>query len=373
MTEMQYSHSLLEDLTGKQKIRVKPDSVLFQPAVPKLEDFDWGKVEGMLLGLAIGDALGITTEGKLPTVRKGRFGEVRNYLPNKYTGSCLGYPSDDTQLAFWTLEQMIEDGRFDPEKLAIKFSSRRIFGIGNTVKRFIANFKTGVPWYEAGPESSGNGAVMRIAPMLIPSLRAPAPAFLAETALSAMLTHNDTFSISSCLSIVTMLWELLDMKQRPEPMWWVEKYRKETARFELDTAYCPRGGRFADYKGKGSTYVDSCTRWAWDNNMPVVDACDAWYSGAYLLETMPSVIYILMRHGNDPEEAIVRAVNDTKDNDSVAAIVGAAVGALHGRQALPAEWIAGLTGRTGLDDDGKVFRLLAEAKEVFWDNPRKDD
>jgi ADP-ribosylglycohydrolase len=43
---------------------------------------------------------------------------------------------------------------------------------------------------------------------------------------------------------------------------------------------------------------------------------------------VPTVIYILMRHGHDPEEAIVRAVNDTKDNDTVAAIVGAAVGAL---------------------------------------------
>ena len=35
------------------------------------------------------------------------------------------------------------------------------------------------------------------------------------------------------------------------------------------------------------------------------------------------------------EEAIVRAVNDTRDNDTIAAIVGAAVGALHGKSALP--------------------------------------
>ncbi len=37
------------------------------------------------------------------------------------------------------------------------------------------------------------------------------------------------------------------------------------------------------------------------------------------------MLYILERHGNDPEEAIVRAVNDTWDNDSIPAIVGAAV------------------------------------------------
>jgi ADP-ribosylglycohydrolase len=64
---------------------------------------------------------------------------------------------------------------------------------------------------------------------------------------------------------------------------------------------------------------------------------------------------------HDPEEAIVRAVNDTGDNDTVAAIVGAAIGALHGMQALPASWRAGLLGRTGISDDGVVFRLIEAA------------
>ena len=54
---------------------------------------------------------------------------------------------------------------------------------------------------------------------------------------------------------------------------------------------------------------------------------------AYLLETVPSVLYAPMRYAGDPEEALVRSVNDAKDNDTVAAIVGAAVGALHGAAA----------------------------------------
>ena len=94
-------------------------------------------------------------------------------------------------------------------------------------------------------------------------------------------------------------------------------------------------------------------------------ACNSWYSGAYLLETVPSVLYILERHGHDPEEAIVRAVNDTKDNDTIAAIVGAAVGALHGLSRLPERWVRGLVGRTAEADDGEVFRLVARSQEVF--------
>ena len=68
----------------------------------------------------------------------------------------------------------------------------------------------------------------------------------------------------------------------------------------------------------------------------MAEACDEWRSCAHWLEAVPSVLSILMRHGAGPEEALVRAVNHAKDNDTVAAIVGAAVGALHGASGLPA-------------------------------------
>ena len=48
-----------------------------------------------------------------------------------------------------------------------------------------------------------------------------------------------------------------------------------------------------------------------------------------------------------------------------AAIVGAAVGALHGEEALPARWRRGLPGRTREDDDGRVFELLGQAETIF--------
>jgi ADP-ribosylglycohydrolase len=97
----------------------------------------------------------------------------------------------------------------------------------------------------------------------------------------------------------------------------------------------------------------------------VLDASELWYSGAYLLETVPTVLHILMRHGGDPEEAIIRAVNDTKDNDSIAAIVGAAVGALHGCARLPDRWKRGLLGRTRESDNGRIFELIDAAVRLF--------
>jgi len=63
--------------------------------------------------------------------------------------------------------------------------------------------------------------------------------------------------------------------------------------------------------------------------MSVLDACYAWYSGAYLFAAVPCSLFILMCQTHDPEEVIVRAVNNAIDNDTIAAIVGAAVGTLY--------------------------------------------
>lgn len=80
---------------------------------------------------------------------------------------------------------------------------------------------------------------------------------------------------------------------------------------------------------------------------------------------MPCAIYVLARHAHDPEEAIIRAVNDTKDNDTTAAIVGAAVGALHGKSRIPQRWIGNLLGRTAAHDDGRAFELIEQARRKW--------
>lgn len=65
----------------------------------------------MMLGLAIGDSLGRPTEGMFPENRRARLGEIKDYLPSSYGDGPIGVPTDDTQLAFWPLEQMINDTR----------------------------------------------------------------------------------------------------------------------------------------------------------------------------------------------------------------------------------------------------------------------
>jgi ADP-ribosylglycohydrolase len=294
---MDANRQTLDRLLANQEIRIRRGAIFDHPVSPKSPGFDFGKVEGMLLGLAIGDSLGGTTEGWLPSQRRAQFGELRDYIPNRHVDEARGFPSDDTQLAFWTLEQVITDNGFVPENVAARFFQGRIFGIWSTVREFIQNFKEGMPWHECGPNSAGNGALMRIAPMLIPHLRKGGTGVWEDTALSAMITHNDTASIAACVAFVGMLWDLLDMQAPPEIEWWVDRYAAIANDLETGLEYRPRGGHFRGYRGPVWKFVQEKVMWACREDLSVLDACSAWYSGAFLLETVPSAIYILGSYG----------------------------------------------------------------------------
>ena len=320
--------------------------------------FDFARIEGMMLGLAIGDALGNTSEACLPSRRHKEHGEIRDYLKDR------GYPSDDSQLAFWTLEQLIADRGFVPERVLGRFSKGEIFGIGRTVQAALAALGAGSSWQHCGQPSAANGALMRIAPLLIPHLHTQSPDLWTDTALSAMITHNDSAAIASAVAFVALLWELLAMDAPTAPEWWLSRFAAALRDLECRD-YKPRSPNLAHFQGPLWKFLELELPTAYAKKLPVLEACNRWYSGAYLLETVPCVLYTLMRHGNDPGEAIVRAVNDARDNDTVAAIVGAAVGALHGRAGLPHRWIEGLSGRTAATDHGRMFELLDAARQLW--------
>jgi len=365
--EMRGNAELLERLFASGVIDLRRGE-LFDRCPPSLPTaFDWDRIDGMLLGLAIGDALGNTSEGMLPAERRERYGEIRDYVPHPWH-KTLGMPTDDTQLAFWTLDQLLRDDGFVPERVAQRLASERIFGIGHAVAEAMSDLRAGErPWYECGAPSAGNGALMRIAPMLVPYVRSPPSELWADTALSAIVTHNDAASTSACLAFIAMLWQLLGMDEPPEPSWWRRTYVAAARDLEGETRYAPRGGVFAAYNGPLWRFVDERLATAEAHDLTAFAACEQWWSGAYLLETVPCALYILARHAGDAEEALLRAVNDTMDNDTIAAIVGAAVGALHGASALPERWVTGLSGRTRADDDGEVQRIMARARARWGD------
>lgn len=206
---MASNREVLDGLWEAHQIDVGRSPLFDLSPGPMPEGLEWQRVEGMMLGLAVGDAFGNTSEGMVPWRRYSDHSEIRDYPSNPHTQIVPeGRPSDDTQFSFWTLEQMIADEGFVPDRVAARFCRDRIYGVGSTVKRFVANYRLGtMPWHQCGLKLAGNGGLMRIAPMVIPHLRTGTPELWVDTALSAMITHNGSASISACLAFVRTLWD----------------------------------------------------------------------------------------------------------------------------------------------------------------------
>lgn len=319
------------------------------------------RVAGMLLGVAIGDSLGNTSESKTWSHRRERFGEITDYRPNCHEdGQPVGLPSDDTQLTVWMLDSMLEKGHLEVEALATAFSTRRIFGIGGTMRRFLGALKSlaaGTGAWEARQHSAGNGAIMRVAGALAPHLWTMSPARVWDVVLSSALTHDDATSTAACVAFAEILCDLLTQKSPPPAEFYWERFVEVARPLEGHPHLVSRNPKLA-WRGPLWQFVQEHLPAAHAAGRPVEDVDGEWFSGAFVLETVPIALYLLARYAGDPEKAILQAVNIPWDNDTVAAMVGAAVGGLHGARALPPRWKAGLLGRTTDRDDGHLFETI---------------
>ena len=134
--------NLLTSMISNGTIRVYDGLVFHSLPVHLPGDFCFDKIEGMLLGVAIGDSLGATSEGLSADDRYRIHGEIRNYVPGRRSNNkAIGFPTDDTQLTFWTLKQLIRDDGLVPDNLAKRWCKHHIIGIGSTVRSFIHNYK----------------------------------------------------------------------------------------------------------------------------------------------------------------------------------------------------------------------------------------
>jgi ADP-ribosylglycohydrolase len=412
----QVSSKVMRDLLTDGRIRFA-DASLLRVVLPPVQQRNLrDRFEGMLLGVAVGDALGNTSESMTPAQRRQRYGEITDYL------TAPGQVSDDGQLTFWTIETMLQHFEllrafpgthpsgllrsessppgcdFSPEHVAARFAfarsrvptslddsrgwstlrspsiaSRRIRGIGKTVRAALRAKKNGAKWDEMGQASAGNGALMRFLPPVLPHLRGSGEALWEAAAFNAMLTHNEPLAIATNLAMTRLLFELLERDEAPAPAWWWQRFCEILAPLESDSVYRSRAPALQGFEGTLSALLEAQLPSMLARDASVEEACNHWYSGAYLLETVPSVLYILSRHGHSFEEAVTRAVNDTWDNDTIASIVASLMGALHGRGAIPQRWLEGLDPKTSEQDERGIFTLIDDAWSILVEEEHYQD
>ena len=167
----------------------------------------------MLAGVALGDALGMPTEFLTPETIAEWYGEVRGLVKaapqHPHHDLPLGSVTDDTDQT-WILAQMIlEDGRIEPGKLALRLlewsRTERVQHnrfVGPSTKRALEAIGKGVPWQEAGSHGITVGAAMRVAPLAVSFC---AERLVTEVVGSCGPTHYTTVAISGAMAMAFAL------------------------------------------------------------------------------------------------------------------------------------------------------------------------
>jgi len=298
------------------------------------------RARGSLLGGAIGDALGRPGETKPRARVREEFGLLVDFLPwYGYEDGPVGTITDDTQLTMVVAECLRDNaGRIDPDDLVERLVAWLPVarGAGSATRQACWALATGAPWWSAGTPSAGNGAAMRVSPIGLVH-RSDPDALRTEAAISAVPTHRDPVAVSGAVVHAFAVAWCSHRAGGIDPDAFVDAIGRCLIGVH-DPGLVPRK--------PGSTQPE----WLADRiakipgllHLDADDAFDHFFNGAFVLESLPSALWCFLRYADDPETALVQAASGGRDSDTVAAMVGGYLGALHGVEALPGRWRADL-------------------------------
>ncbi len=261
------------------------------------------RARGAFLGVAVGDALGATTEFMTPAEIRAKFGVHRKIVGGGWLHLKPGRVTDDTEMSLCLARAILQEEVWNLTAVANNFLAwmrSKPVDIGSTVRRGIRDYLL-KGQLESPPNDwdAGNGAVMRLVP--VPLYTLGDDRLFAELAIAqAHLTHNHPFSDAACLTVGRMVQAALVGGNR---------FALHAQTRELVTRYPTF--KFNDYQGRASGYV---------------------------VETLQTVFHFLFATGSF-EECLVGVVNQGGDADTTGAIAGMVAGALYGEAAVPSAWV----------------------------------
>ena len=293
----------------------------------------------MLLGVEIGDTLGSRTERMTAGDRQRRFGWIADHGVSRVSRS------DDTQMTSRLLSSQASLGHLDIADAVRRWRDERLVGIGGTLLRVLKRAPTSEDSDEvwkarATNNAAGNGAIMRVPGLIAPHVLTDPSRLWPDLLLGSAVTHDSLTSNAACVGWAALLIALADPQTRPTtPLAVLEVFTKTATPVEGSGSALRSRVPGDDFSGTLCEFIEQRAVPAFAPYANAQDHRDRWYSGAFLLETVPTALGIVAEYINDPQRGILEAVNRTWDNDTIASLVAAAFGARYGLDAFDPRWV----------------------------------
>jgi ADP-ribosyl-[dinitrogen reductase] hydrolase len=295
---------------------------------------EWRNTEmtNVLLGGAIGDALGVPFESKPANNPLLLAWDQESFLGSEHHKLLPGQYSDDTMMSLAVAGSLIDNNGFDPVDLAKRyvelFTSNTIRGYGTTTFLAIANLIQGKHYSESGMAGSwGNGTAMRAAPFGI-YLRHDLKTLIEACRVDAQITHASDEAIAGSIAIAL-----------------AAAYATNGDTDNLIEKIVPH---LPDSKVK--TTLHSLDALLGNPKISSEMALRALGTKADVRETVPATLYCFLRFDNY-REAVLAAIKAGGDTDTTASIVGALFGAKSGMQNILPYWVS------QVEDSSKLMTL----------------
>jgi ADP-ribosyl-[dinitrogen reductase] hydrolase len=287
------------------------------------------RARGVMLGLAVGDALGAALEWDHPDQIAARYGgPLRDMVASKIWR--IGEWTDDTAMAIALAESLAERSVYDEGDVLARYLVWSRSGpkdIGATVSHALARAcspedarRAAADWHQrTGGHSAGNGSLMRTAPIGI-RFRDDRGAIERISRAESSLTHHDPLAGDACAFLNITIAELLRGRRPPSSSSQVGQVAAGARLLTTEQLLEPVQRQIGF----------------------VLTALRVAYWAAFTTDSF--------------EQAVVSAANLGGDADTNAAVTGALAGARFGAEQIPQRWLEPLLARDHIS--GLATRLL---------------
>lgn len=294
-----------------------------------------------VLGLVVGDALGVPAEFKSRMELKAN--PVTDMIGYGTHNQPAGTWSDDSSMVAATMEWLSEMGNNEPDyaMLMDKFSNWLLHGdytpYGNTfdcgisTSRAIMNYGRGMEPLQCGGQSdydNGNGSLMRILPAALWMSEELAGEHVSGTDFIfnlSSVTHAHVRSKVGCLIYSKLIADLF--------------YAQNDNKFETVQKSLQNCKKCLDAMNDEQIVyeIEKYDR-LWELKLfERLDEEDIKSTG-YVVDTLEAAVWCFL-NTDSYRDCVLKAVNLGNDTDTVGAVAGGLAGLYYGLEDIPAEWI----------------------------------